>query len=422
MSESDRKDAVIDPRYLLTRDVVERPLAERPSQDSMQAIGEWVVGPARHVTSGVSAFDELAWRLLAAGLPLLRATLHARILHPQFFGTTLVWWRTTGQTVQTMIAHELDEVLGPEINPVRRVSLGGETLRRRLDLPDDKLDFPILHELKAAGGTDYIALPTRSALGANYVVTFLTDRVGGFEAQEIADMTWIAQRVPIFVDHHHLRGIARNVLNAYLGSKTGPRVLAGQIRRGTGEELNAVLWSSDLRQFIARSDRLAGDQMIAILNALFDAQAKAIGNHGGEILKFVGDGLLAIFPIDDSCMARDAARNALAAASEAVAAVRLLIGDPLMEGEPPLEIVVGLHIGSVNYGNIGAADRLDFTVIGPAVNLVSRIETVAKALNAQIVVSDDFARVYERPLRSLGCHKLRGLATPHELFAPITSV
>jgi adenylate cyclase len=333
MSESDRKDAVIDQRYLLTRDVVERRPAERPSQDSMQAIAEWIVGPARHVTSGVSAFDELAWRLLAAGLPLLRATLHARILHPQFLGTTFVWWRTTGQTVQIMIAHELDEALGPEINPVRRVSLGGETLRRRLDLPDDKLDFPILHELKAAGGADYIALPTRSALGANYVVIFLTDRVGGFEAQEIADMTWIAQRVPIFVDHHHLRGIARNVLNAYLGSKTGPRVLAGQIRRGTGEELNAVLWSSDLRQFTARSDRLAGDQMIA--NALFDAQAKAIGNHGGEILKFIGDGLLAIFPIDDSCMARDAARDALAAAAEASAAVRLLIGAPLMEGEPP---------------------------------------------------------------------------------------
>jgi adenylate cyclase len=421
MSESD-KDPVIDQRYLLTREVVQRPPAERPTQDSIQAIGEWLVVPARHIPSGVSTFDELAWRLLAAGLPLLRTTLHARTLHPQFLGTSLVWWRTTGQTVQTMIAHELEEVLRPEFNPIRRVSLSGEMLRRQLDLPDDKLDFPILHELKAAGGTDYIALPTRSALGTNYVLTFATDRVGGFAAQEIADMTWVSQRVPNFTDLHNLRGIARNVLNAYLGEKTGPRVLAGQIRRGTGEELNAVLWSSDLRQFTARSDRLAGGRMIAILNALFDAQAKAIRDHGGEILKFIGDGLLAIFPVDDARMAGDAACNALAAASEAVAAVRLLASHPSMEGEPPLEIVVGLHIGSVIYGNIGAADRLDFTVIGPAVNLVSRIETVAKALNAQIVVSDDFAHVYKRPLTSLGRHKLRGLATPHELFAPITSV
>jgi adenylate cyclase len=421
MRESDRKDPVTDRRYLTTREVVQRPPEERPTHDSIQAIGEWLVGPARHIPSGVSTFDELAWRLMAAGLPLLRASFHARILHPQFLGTYLVWWRTTGQTVQTMIAHELDEVLRPEINPILKVIQGGETLRRRLNLPDDKLDFPILNELKAAGGTDYLALPTRSALGANYVLTFVTDRVGGFAAQEIADMAWIAQRVPNFADLHNLRNIARNVLNAYLGSNTGPRVLAGQIRRGTGEELNVVIWSSDLRQFTARSDRLPGRQMIAILNALFDAQAKAIGNHGGEILKFIGDGLLAIFPIDDTRMASDAARDALAAASEAVAAVRLLVGDPSMVGEPPLEIVVALHIGRVIYGNIGAADRLDFTVIGPAVNLVSRIETVAKTLNVQIVVSDDFARVYERPLMSLGRHQLRGLTTPHELFTPAAS-
>jgi adenylate cyclase len=117
--------------------------------------------------------DPVAWRLLAAGLPLLRASFHARILHPQFLGTNLVWSRTVGQTVQTMIAHALEEVLRP-YNTVRRVRLTGETLQRRLDLPDDKLDFPILHELKAAGGTDYLALPTRSALGANYVLNFVT--------------------------------------------------------------------------------------------------------------------------------------------------------------------------------------------------------------------------------------------------------
>jgi adenylate cyclase len=422
MSESQRKEPIIGQRFLQTAEVVQRPPAERPTHDSIHAIGEWIIGPARHGSSGVSSFDELAWRLLAAGLPLLRATFHGRTLHPQFLGANFVWWRTTGQTVQTMIAHEMEETIRSETNPVRRVALSGETLRRQLDLPDDQLDFPILHELKGAGGTDYLVLPTKSALGANYVVTFVTDRVGGFAAQEIADLTWIAQRVPIFVDLHHLHRIARNLLNAYLGSNTGPRVLAGQIRRGTGEQLNAVLWSSDLRQFTARSDRLAGDQMIAILNALFDAQAKAIQEHGGEILKFIGDGLLAIFPIDDAEMAGNAARNALVAASEAVAAVRQLVGHPSMKGEPPLDIVVGLHIGSVIYGNIGAADRLDFTVIGPAVNLVSRIETIAKALNAEIVVSDDFARAYGRPLTSLGLHQLRGLATPHELFAPITSV
>jgi len=196
-------------------------------------------------------------------------------------------------------------------------------------------------------------------------------------------------------------------------------VLAGQIRRGTGEELTVVLWSSDLRGFSERSDRLPGDQMIWILNALFDVQAQAIDRHGGEILKFMGDGLLAIFPIDDGATADRAATSALEAAQEALAAVRHLNGEPPMMGERPLEIVVALHVGTVVYGNIGAAERLDFTVIGPAVNLVSRLEATAKTLNTPIVLSDDFARAYGKPLISLGHYLLRGLAKPHELFVPV---
>jgi adenylate cyclase len=217
------------------------------------------------------------------------------------------------------------------------------------------------------------------------------------------------------------RRIASNILTAYLGSKAGPKVLAGQIRRGTGEEITVVLWSSDLRGFTERSDRLAGIQVITMLNALFDAQAKAIVDHGGEILKFIGDGLLCIFPIEPADMAAVTARNALAAAVQAVDAARGLTSDPSLLGEPPLEIVVALHIGTAIYGNIGAADRLDFTVIGPDVNLVSRIEAVAKTLNLPIVVSDNFARAYGEPLHPLGRHELRGLATPHDLFAPIPS-
>jgi adenylate cyclase len=209
------------------------------------------------------------------------------------------------------------------------------------------------------------------------------------------------------------------VLNAYLGPKTGPRVLAGQIRRGTGEELLVVLWSSDLRGFTERSDRLPGDRMIAILNAVFDAQAKAIHDHGGEILKFIGDGLLAIFPIENGASAGRAATNALEAAQEALVAVRHLNGEPSMADEPPLEIVVALHVGTVVYGNIGAAQRLDFTVIGPAVNLVSRLEATAKTLNTPIVLSDDFARAYGKPLTSLGHYPLRGLANRRELFTPM---
>ena len=422
MADVDRSPIVsIDQQYFPTGEVVERPPSERPKHDTIDAIIDWLGGPAGQIPSLTEEFDEFAWRMLAAGFPLLRTTFHLRTLHPQYLGATFVWWRTTGLTVQTFVTYEAQDLYGHEDNPVRRVLVGGETLRRRVDLADDELDFPILLDLKAAGATDYFALPVKSSFGTNYMVTYVTDRIGGFTAQEISDLKRVTRRLPLLADLRNHRRIASNILNAYLGPKTGPKVLAGQIRRGAGEEITAVLWSSDLRGFTERSDRLAGSQVIAMLNALFDAQAQAIAAHGGEILKFIGDGLLAIFPIEHADNAATAARCALDAAMQAVEAARGLMHDPSLVDEPPLEIVVALHIGTAIYGNIGAADRLDFTVIGPAVNLVSRIESVAKTLNLPIVVSDDFARAYGEPLRPLGRHQLRGLAAPHDLFAPTLS-
>jgi adenylate cyclase len=396
----------------------ERPPEERPSHDSLAAIAEWLVGPARRQARGLNVFDEFAWRMLAAGLPLLRITLHARTLHPQFLGTTFTWWRTTGQTVQVLVGHEILDTITDADNPVRRVSVGGETLRRRLSGPEARLDFPVLHDLKAIGATDYLALPIDSAYGGHYMVTYVTDLGTGFSERDIIDLTGISQRLGVVFDMYSQRAIVNNVLNAYLGAKTGPRVLDGQIRRGTGEAITAVLWSSDLRGFTARSDRLPESRTIEILNALFDAQAQVIHDHGGEILKFIGDGLLAIFAIDDAVPVGQATRAALEAATQALEAVRLLGGDPSMADEPPLEIVVALHVGTVMYGNIGAANRLDFTVIGPAVNLTSRVEAVAKAINVPIIVTDAFATAFEGPLLSLGQHRLRGLSAAHELFAP----
>jgi adenylate cyclase len=410
--------APLSHEHIVVREVVARLPEDRPPRDTIDGIAEWLVGPARHIVSGIASFDEFAWRLLAAGLPLLRVTLHVGTIHPQFLGTTMVWWRDIGKTTQVMIGHEIGDAIPYGKNPVRRVCEGRETLRRRLDLPDDQLDFDVLFELRERGGTDYLALPIAGVHAVDYMVTFVTDRPGGFAANETDDLARMAQRLAVVVDRHSQWWITRNVLSAYLGERTGPKVLAGQIRRGTGVELTAVLWSSDLRGFTERSDRLPGNRMIEILNTLFDAQAIAIRDRGGEILKFIGDGILAVFPIEDMATIPSVARDAVAAAHTALAAVRRLVGDPAMADEPPLEIVVALHIGTVSYGNIGAADRLDFTVIGPAVNLVSRIEGMAKALDRPILVSSDFAQALGDGLVSVGLHHLRGLAMPHELFAP----
>jgi adenylate cyclase len=408
----------IDPKLLHLREVVERPESDRPAADTIDNILEWLAGTAQRIPTAPRAFDEFAWRLLATGLPLLRVTLHAGTLHPQYLGATFTWWRTEARTTVMLIAHEVHDLIPYPENPVMRVREGGETLRRSLEGTDPLLDFTVLQELREAGATDYLALPVPCALGGHYALTLTSDRPGGFNAAEVAGMTRIALRLGVLMDLHSQRFIARNLLAAYLGPKTGPRVLAGEIRRGTGEEIGAVLWSSDLRGFTERSDRLPGARMIAILNALFDVQAQAITAHGGEVLKFIGDGLLAIFPIDDAGFAGIAARNALEAARETQAAVAELSAHEAMAGEAPLQIVVALHVGHAIYGNIGAAERLDFTVIGPAVNLVSRIEAVAKAQNLPIIVSDDFASAYGGQLVSLGRHQLRGLAQPHELFRP----
>jgi adenylate cyclase len=410
---------IVEGRNVIVTEVVERAVAERPDHDTIENIIEWLIGDARQIGSFARTIDELSWRLVAAGIPLLRVNLRGGTLHPQFLGSVYIWWRTSARTQEIMITHEVADLVPPAQNPVIRVG-GGEILRRSLEAPEAQLDFSILHDLKALGGTDYFALPVGGAFGPRaYMAAYVTDRPDGFLEREIADLTAVSERLSIAADMNSQRQIAENVLKAYLGPQTGRKVLAGQIRRGSGEAIAAVLWSSDLRRFTQLSDQLPGEKVIGILNDLFDLQAKAIVGHGGEILKFIGDGLLAIFPVPNPDEAPHITANALAAAKEALAALDIPREGASLANEPPLEIVIALHYGTVIYGNVGAADRLDFTVIGPAVNLVSRIEAIAKSLDLPLIVSDDFANAYGGTLKSLGQHQLRGLELPHELFTPL---
>jgi adenylate cyclase len=419
LSEAASSSVIVEGLNVIVTEVVESAVAERPGHDTIGSILEWLIGGARQIGSFAQTIDELSWRLVAAGMPLLRVNLRGGTLHPQFLGAVYVWWRTSAQTQEIMITHEVADLVPPEQNPVMRVQ-NGEILRRRLEGPEARFDFSVLHDLKARGATDYFALPVGGAFGPrSYMAAYVTDRPGGFSEREIADLSAVSERLSVVADMNSQRQIAENVLKAYLGLQTGRKVLAGQIRRGSGEAIAAVLWSSDLRRFTQMSDQLPGESVIGILNDLFDLQAKAIVGHGGEILKFAGDGLLAIFPVTNPDEAARTAGNALEAAQQALAALRVRSARATPAGEPPLEIVIALHYGTVIYGNVGAADRLDFTVIGPAVNLVSRIEAIAKSLDLPLIVSDDFARAHGKTLKSLGQHQLRGLDQPHELFTPL---
>jgi adenylate cyclase len=213
-----------------------------------------------------------------------------------------------------------------------------------------------------------------------------------------------------------LRRTASNLLDTYVGHGSGERILDGQIHRGDVQAIEAAIWLSDMRGFTPLADRLPGHELIDLLNRYFDCQIPAIIAHGGEVLKFMGDGLLAIFPIADAT-AVDCCASALAAAEATRANIAALRSQTNAAGRGAVRFGLALHVGEVQYGNIGGGNRLDFTCIGPAVNLAARIEKLASRLDRDILVSQPFARHCRRPLIRLGEFELAGFGAPQAVFA-----
>jgi adenylate cyclase len=215
------------------------------------------------------------------------------------------------------------------------------------------------------------------------------------------------------VEVHSLRHTAKTLLDTYLGVHTGGRVLEGRIRRGDGEVIPAVIWWADLRGSTTLAETLPREAYLRALNRFFEATAGVVAEHGGEVLKFIGDAVMAIFPLKDD---PDAASHALAAAREALARIERLEAEPADAGAPRAQIALALHQGEVNYGNVGIAGRLDFTVTGPAVNEVARLEGLSKSLDRPVVASGAFAKLVPGRLESLGRHRLRGVSAEQEVF------
>jgi adenylate cyclase len=306
---------------------------------------------------------------------------------------------------------------------MKRVIDDGETIRRRPHDPAAQAEFPLMAELAAGGITDYLALPLGGTATLHNAMTMGTTAAGGFTDDQVAGLLHLYRLFALHVEGHIMRRIAENISAAYLGAEAGRKVLDGAIRRGAGESLRAIIWVSDLRGFTALSDRLAGPDMLAVLNAYFERMAGAVLAGGGDVLKFMGDGMLAVFPFSDDGGGQAAARRALTAAEAALAALAAMNRDPPpeiagLEGWKPLGTGIALHEGEVFFGNIGAPERLDFTVIGPAVNEAARVEALTKALGQPILLTAPVVRRLSRPLRSLGSHALRGVGGAMELFAP----
>jgi adenylate cyclase len=377
-------------------------------------VTDWLMREGRLIENGPELFVEMSERLAASGIPLTRATLHARVLHPQLLGFNYLWRK--GEPLEIFQReHGIELTDSFLLSPIRVIMEGAAGLRRRLDLPNPHLDFPILEELKAEGYTDYVAMGLDESVGHRTVLSWATDRPGGFSTEDLATLYDLLPFLSLIVEVKKLARTAANLLDVYLGPLSGQRVLHGSIKRGELETIHAALWYCDMRGFTPLSDNLPAAEVILLLNEFFEAMAQPVIARGGEVLKFIGDAMLAIFPLDP-IIGNNGICAAIEAASEALHNLRQLNERLAAEGRRTLRCGIALHIGDVGYGNIGAPSRLDFTVIGPAVNKVARIEAQTKRVDHPLLVSADFARLCTYPLVSLGWHALRGIAEPEELF------
>ncbi|MGI9487755.1 MAG: adenylate/guanylate cyclase domain-containing protein [Geminicoccaceae bacterium] len=392
------------------------------STKSMAAITEWLLGPeARNLPNAAAILKALCPRLCAAGLPLARVSFHVRTLHPQLYGVGFFWFRGRDDIEVYYARHGVRETEDYRQSPLRLIfDEGTKEIRQSLELPDESFEFQRYAEIKAEGMTEYVALPLNFSDGKIHVSTWSTDKAGGFTDDQVAAIRQILPIVSLLIEINLNRRIAINLLNAYVGNQAGERILAGQITRGSGETIPAAIWFSDLRGFTPLSETKSRDELLDILNQYFDCLAAPIADRDGEILKFIGDAVLAIFPLTND----DACAHALEAAIEAQSALDALNTERNEIGEPPLSAGIALHAGEVMYGNIGSTSRLDFTVIGPAVNLASRIEGLCRDLGSSILVSDAFidhlgGRIDDSvDLRSLGRHRLKGIDRDVEIFCP----
>jgi adenylate cyclase len=378
---------------------------------------DWLVNEARHLRFADDLLAELGRRLIADGMPLARATIHVRTLHPQFLGANMLWRPELATPQLRFVTRDILTQSRFMNSPVRALYEGADGIRQRLDLPlpPDAQEFGVYQDLRADGITDYMALPMVFTDGKRHACSWSTRQPGGFST---ADLVRINEMLPILamaVEIRVNRRMTRTLLETYVGRFAGDRIMNGEITRGSGTTLRAAIWTCDMRGFTEISERWPRDEVIEHLNEYFDTMAIPVEKHGGEILKFIGDAMLAVFPLDKP----DACGRALQAAIEARAAMDTLNRRRRESGLSQTGYGIALHVGDVMYGNIGAASRLDFTVIGPAVNVAARLEALTKELRRHVLVSGSFSAACGcegGALVRLGSFRLRGVGSEVEAW------
>jgi class 3 adenylate cyclase/uncharacterized protein (DUF427 family) len=384
----------------------------------------WLLYDASELPSAQTLVHEFARHLLRVGVSLWWLRIGIRTLHPQLFSTNY-GWRQDRDTVE---AHQLGYGIFQDSrfleSPLIPILAGAGGVRRRLDIPNPQLDYPILHDLYAEGGTDYIVMPMIFSDGQINTISLASNQPGGFSTRLLGHIHEALPLLSRLFEVHAVRSNAVNLLETYLGRQSGSKVLNGLIKRGDGEDIYAVIWFCDLRDSTPLAESMSRAEFLLLLNEYFECMAGAVLDHGGEVLRFIGDAVLAIFPIvppaagavDTLALKGAVCATALAAARDAAGRVERVNKERIKQHKTAFRYGIGLHIGNVMYGNIGTPGRLEFTVIGSAANEAARIESLCKTLGHKLLLSEEFARYCSDELIGLGGQELRGVRRTREVF------
>ncbi len=379
---------------------------------------DWLMLKAWQCKTPAELTAEFAKQLLAAGVPLWRFTINLWTLHPEIAGQRFSWTRDTGVVEESDTPHGILQSPAYRNSPVRFVSEGLGGVRQRLDVEEPEFRFPILEQLRASGGTDYVAIPLPFSDGRFQTMTMATDHPDGFTTAQLGQAFESFPVLGRFYEVMTLRRDASVLFDTYLGERTGRQVLGGRTQRGAGQVIRAAVLYCDLRDSTSLAEALSRQNYLELLNDFFERTVEPVLAGGGEVLKFIGDAVLAIFPLEDAEASEDAICSAC---SKARAAAEAIIAE--IAAVPPradgisVQCAIGVHFGDLMYGNVGASRRLDFTVTGQAANVAARLSALCKELGQSLLLSGEIAGRAPANLSSLGVRKLRNVRDEHEIFA-----
>lgn len=382
--------------------------------DAMDALSRWMMTEGRRCGDPVKVVSHFCTTLIEAGVPLWRVNIGQRFANPLLIAWGVVW--TPESTESYDVTHDVmltDSYVGSSFEYILAHRRPLHKSLRGLDPEADHISYL---EFAEAGGTDYYATLLHYGDGSMHGCTFVTQSDSGFTVENLAMIEAALPGLSCALEPVTMRKSSRSLLRTYLGDGPSDAVWNGSIKRGERTALEAVVMFTDLRGFTALSDSASEEDVFEALNTYFDVVVQAVEDAGGDVLKFMGDGILSIFPAADGHRRADQCRQAAQASQTVLAGLAAANSARAQTSKPPLEIGIGLNAGRVSYGNIGSPGRLDFTVLGAAVNLASRIEGLTKSTGHPVLASASVAAAAPDLFASCGHHNVRGVSDPIEVF------